>query len=269
MITRNLTVIIISITMFTLTARSQNIDKWHDGSAKQLNGISLSLICFISTPNNPWPTEMKKEIIYSIEESNNWIQNQAKNYNVNLSMKYKYLNDSEDILFDTIESGFASGDERVDWIYRTMKKLDYKNSRQAYRKLSRKYNSKNIQVIVIANSVGRPYSMRYAKGFSKKKYFLEGVIIFNKYLNDAPMPVASTLTHEILHIYGAWDLYKTYAQTSQRQEKARELYPNDIMLRVDHNINTLQIDKLTAWLIGWNQDQEEIFEWFRPADYKK
>lgn len=120
----------------------------------------------------------------------------------------------------------------------------------------------------MANGVGRPYSMRYAKGLNKKKYFMEGTIVYNRYANGAPIPVPAVIAHEILHLYGAWDLYATYAQTKDRQYKANELYPRDIMLRVDHNINSLSIGSLTAWLIGWNKKQEDIYEWFRPSDFQ-
>jgi len=83
------------------------------------------------------------------------------------------------------------------------------------------------------------------------------------------MPVTSIIAHEILHIYGAWDLYTTYAQTREKQTKATELYPDDIMLRVGYDMEILKVDRLTAWLLGWNTQEEEIFEWFRPGDYSK
>ena len=103
----------------------------------------------------------------------------------------------------------------------------------------------------------------------KKKYFFESLILYQEYNNGAPIPIDAVFSHEILHLYGAWDLYKTYSQTYDRQQLASELYPDDIMLRVDHNLNSLKVEQLTAYLIGWSKTKPENFEWFRPGDFAK
>ncbi len=260
MILKRTSLILILIFSTTLTF-AQNKDRWTAGSASQLKGNVVNLICFINTPANPWKNFEKEEVLYKIQESNNWIENQGKNYGINLNIQNHELGN---VVFDEIETGTGSGKERVDWIYRTMHKLGYKNSKQALRKLKKKYKADNIQVILIANEDGRSYSMNYGKGMNKKKYIMEGLLLYKNYENGAPLPITSVTAHEILHLYGAWDLYSTFNQTKDREKLARELYPNDIMLRVDHNMTSLNIDKLTAWLIGWNTTDPENFNWFRP-----
>lgn len=266
---RELLLIIFIINTFHISTNAQNNDRWNAGSGKKLTGSVVSLICFISTPEENWTDTEKKNAVTEIAESESWLIEQAKQYNADVSFKHSIINDGKDLKFSTIEPGKASGNERVDWIYRTIIKLGYKNSKQAYKKLKRSYKADNIHVILMAKGKGRSYSMRYAKGFNKKKYMLEGMINYHMYLNSAPVPIAAVTSHELLHLYGAWDLYTTYAQTSDRQQKATELYPNDIMLRVDHNLNSLEINNLTAWLIGWNHEKEDLFEWFRPTDFRK
>lgn len=261
-----ITLLILSI--LTLSMQAQNNDRWRAGSAKELKGKVLLLVCFISTPDNSWDSFEKDEILTKLSEAEKWLATQSNKYNINIDFSQGILNNGEDIIFDTIEAGMGIGNERIDWVYRVMKKIGYKNSKQAYRRIKRKYQADNIAVIIMAKGGGTPYSMRYRKGYDKKKYFMEGTIVYNTYSNGAPMPLSAVIAHELLHLYGAWDLYKTYAQTTDRQQKAQELYPNDIMLRVDHSFNNLSIDNLTAWLIGWNKNQEEIFEWFRPSDYR-
>ena len=211
---------------FYTPLKSQNNDRWKAGSANTLSEEVVTLVCFISTPNNNWSDKEKDNRISDLIESHNWLIGQANNYNVELNLNYYILNNGNDVIFDQIEPGLASGKERVDWVYRTMIKLGYRNSKAAYKSLRKKYQAKNIQVLLYAKGKGRPYSMRYAKGISKKKYFLEGLIVFDRYNNYANMPTAAVTAHEILHLYGAWDLYRTYAQTNDRQQKAAELYPN-------------------------------------------
>lgn len=263
---RLILIFISSMLMNSLLA--QNNDRWSSGSAKQFIGEVVTLVCFISTPDNDWTDEEKSKAIAGIDEGNMWLMKQSEEYNVDLKISNYIINPEDDIKFDTIESGSGSGKERVDWIYQIVQKLGYRNSKQATKKFKKKYGD-NVHMIVMAKMHGRPYAIRYARGLNKKKYFLEGLIIYNEYYPGVPIPIPAIYAHELLHIYGAWDLYKTYAQTGDRQAKATELYPNDIMLRVDHTLMNLNIDKLTAWLIGWNKQEEELFEWFRPSDYSK
>jgi len=247
----------------------QNNDRWNAGSAKQLAGEVVTLIAFISTPDNSWNDKDKEAIIEELVEGETWLSEQAHNWGVDLRFKQYLLNNGNDIVFNKIEKLTAKDKRRGSWVYRTLKKLGYRNSKQAYAELKEKYKCDNFQVIVLANKKGHPYAMRYAKGKSKRKKLVEGLIIFPEFENGVQMTVAATHAHELLHLYGAWDLYEHFAQTLDRHQKAQELYPDDIMLKVDYSITNLNVNKLTAWLVGWNQEEEEIFEWFRPSNYSK
>jgi hypothetical protein len=56
-----------------------------------------------------------------------------------------------------------------------------------------------------------------------------------------------TLTHELLHLFGATDKYGTPLETFPR----RSVTPRDIM-RLDHDrLGRLRVDALTAWEVGW------------------
>ena len=254
--------------IFPLLLKSQNNDRWCAGSIESLQGEVAALICFIETSDNPWTDIEKKESQNSVNVACNWLENQALRYGVSLVIEERNLNNVNSLVFEFVEEGKGSGKERVDWVYQVVKKIGYKNSKQAYRMLKKKYGCNQFFILVLTKESGVSYSMRYAKGYNTKKYYTEGSIIFKNYHQYAPTPDAS-ISHEILHLCGAWDLYKTYAQKSDRQAKASILYPNDIMLRVDHNIESLNVDVLTAWLIGWNKNEEDVFEWFRPGDFKK
>jgi hypothetical protein len=78
--------------------------------------------------------------------------------------------------------------------------------------------------------------------------------------------IHSMIAHEVLHLYGAWDLYNSYVQTHDVASKAQQLFPNDIMLRTSYNLAELQVDALTAWRIGWSDKKESWYEWFRPIE---
>ena len=248
---------------------AQPNDSWKAGSAYQLHGQSNTVYCFIEIADNPWTETEKTASLLALQEAQSWLVQQAESWNVALSFQNHGLTAGEAIVVPAISKGTGSGKERVDWVRQIVRELGYCNAKKAYRKIQKKYGIDNIQLILFAHAEGTSYAMRFAKGMRKKKFLLEGILLYQQYTGGSTMPTAAVIAHELLHLYGAWDLYPTYAQTSDRYAKAIELYPNDIMLRVDFRLETLQIGRLTAWLIGWNEQEEAVFEWFRPADFKR
>jgi len=248
---------------------AQPDDRWHAGSAKDLKGKVLTLYVFLETAAAPWTTEEKQSKLTELATAQQWLASQASYWNVALECFIKPLGKSETNQTKNVPIGNGSGTERIDWAKEIVKKSGYRNPRQAYRKISRKMGVDNLQLIIFAKAGGISYAMRFAKNNSKRKFFMESVMLFQRYDNDAQMPVAAIIAHEILHLYGAWDLYTTYAQTADRHQKAQELFPDDIMLRVGYDLHQLKVDDLTAWLVGWNKTEQAIYEWFRPADFKQ
>jgi len=72
-----------------------------------------------------------------------------------------------------------------------------------------------------------------------------------------------TISHEMLHQFGAWDLYYGESQTLENAKKASELYPGSIMITSSGKDGTV-VDELTAWRIGWNDNFKEAYMDFRP-----
>jgi hypothetical protein len=265
--TELLLVLIFFLRIFQLYAQPN--DRWHAGSAKDLNGEVLTLYVFLETTANPWTEEEKQVKLNELSIAQQWLITQANSWDVPLEFSTKPLGKAAPLQLENIPTGTGSGSERTDWAMEILKKSGYRNARQAYRKISRQTGFDNIQLIIFTKAGGISYAMRYAKNFRKRKFFMESVLLYQRYDNDAPMPVSAILAHEILHLYGAWDLYTTYAQTADRHQKAQELFPDDIMLRVGYELNHLKVGDLTAWLVGWNNSEQPIFEWFRPADYRQ
>lgn len=248
---------------------AQPNDRWHGGSATDLKGEVLSLYVFLEATTNPWTAEEKQAKLNELSIAQQWLISQANTWGVPLNFTTKPLSKAVSLQFENIPKATGSGTERTDWAMEILKKSGFRNARQAYRKISRQTGFDNIQLIIFAKAGGISYAMRYAKNFKKQKFFMESVMLYERYDNDAPMPVSAIIAHEILHLYSAWDLYTTYAQTADRHQKAQELFPDDIMLRVGYELNHLKVDDLTAWLVGWNKTEQPIFEWFRPEDFKQ
>ncbi|MBU1579717.1 MAG: hypothetical protein KJ578_07555 [Bacteroidetes bacterium] len=248
---------------------AQPLDRWRAGSSKDLNGEVLSVYCFIETEDNAWSEAEKLRMTVALNRAQQWITAQANKWDYAVCFKTLPLTVDNTFVINQIPAGNAVGNEKVSWALEVLHRAGYRHAKQAFRKIRRAAGTKNMHLIIFAKSDGNSYAMRYTKAYSKKKYFLEALLLYQDYSNGAEMPLAAVIAHEILHLYGGWDLYTTYAQTADRHFKAATLYPNDIMLRVGNDLETLEVDVLTAWLLGWNTREEEIFEWFRPADFSR
>ncbi|CAH0994929.1 hypothetical protein EMA8858_01044 [Emticicia aquatica] len=243
---------------------AQNVGRWRAGSGNKLEGKVYTLSCFISGPDDEWSYDEKTEVLKKLDEAHQWLVSQAAKSGVALAFEGGNFGLKKDIKLEQIERGTASGNEKTDLVSVVLKQIGYKNPLSYYEWVKTNTKCRNTQVIIFTKGKGNGYAMPSSTEMNKELYFVEGAILYEKYLDGQEL-VPSSIAHEILHIYGAWDLYKTFAQTQERENRARKLFPNSVMLRTSYDSNELEVDEVTAWLIGWNDTPKDWYEWFRPS----
>jgi len=258
---------ILCIWLFVVySTQAQTVGKWRAGSARELSGNIYTLSCFISEPNEEWTYKEKQAILKQVKESQEWIKGQAAKYNVSVNFDAGgNFGLDTDIKMPLIERGTASGKEPVDWVSRVLKKVGYSSPLKLLEWVKQNTNAKQTQVIIFAKGKGNGYAMATSTEMDKELYFVEGAILYEKYNNGSKL-ASSSIAHEMLHLYGAWDLYKTFSQSAENEKKAKQKFPNSVMLRTSYNIEELEIDELTAWLIGWNTKPKSWYDTLRPRD---
>ena len=86
-----------------------------------------------------------------------------------------------------------------------------------------------------------------------------------RYLHDPRYETKSAdIAHEMLHLFGAWDLYELNNNDQARAIKTSEMFPNSIMRTTSNDIWELQIDEITAWLVGLKDQGKDWYRWFEP-----
>ncbi len=240
-----------------------SVGKSRAGSAYTLEGDVYQVCIFVSEKNNgKWTKSQKEKVINTVEESQKWLIKQAKEYDVKLSFQTKVFGMDKDIILDKVERGTGSGNESVDWGNRVFKKLGYKNSYEFYEWVMKNTKCKNTHYVVFVEGEGRGYAMPATTEMGKEFYFMEGAVLYEKH-GSTPL-LSSDISHETLHTYSAWDLYETFEQTKKNEERAKRKYPNSIMLRTSYTHDELEVDEVTAWLIGWNKKPRKSFEKLKP-----
>ena len=250
--------------LFVIFPQNSQIQNY--GSAKSLEGNVYVLVCFISNSNNSWSYNEKVNWFAKYYEAANWLKDQALKYNVTVNFQGGNFGLNADIKLD-YGYGSGSGNEDVTIVSEVLKEIGYRDSITFYNFIINNTNCNNVLVLIAAKGKGRSYAIAYEFDTEDLQYrelhFMEGVMLYelNEDGNDAP---SSGIAHEILHLFGAWDLYENFMQSKAIEELALYLFPNSIMLRISQNINELIIDPVTAWLIGWNKNPESWYDIFNP-----
>jgi hypothetical protein len=73
----------------------------------------------------------------------------------------------------------------------------------------------------------------------------------------------ASYAHEILHGFGAGELYFPYDKSDSRRRLAGKIFPWDVMYRVEYKLRGLEIGAYTAYRLGWLdtlEDEHRVFE---------
>jgi len=262
---------ILDLALGLFNKRKPDVDEYGYGSASLLEGEVYTLVCFVSEiKKEGWSSDGKERMLALLEESQEWIRKQAREY-PEVTVDFIKLDRTKDIIDiefekDDIPEGTGSEEEPVNLVSKILYAAGHKSTLEWEEEVKKKTGATNVQVLIfIKDRAGRSYAMASSDKMDKEEYFVEGAVLFEKQNDDTDL-YSSVIAHEILHIYGAWDLYGTF-QTEGDEEKLKkhnEYLGKSIMLKTPENIDHSKVDILTAWLVGWNKDPEPWFESFEP-----
>ena len=248
---------------FKVNPNVQNSRQQNLGSAKNLSGNVNVVSCFISDRYNQWTYAEKMHMVGLNNEAQAWLTEQASRYGMKVNFENACYGLENDIYIDYLPTMFDVGKERN--ITTVLNKIGWDSSMQFYEDQISRTNCDNMIVLIFLKGAGQSYAIPYTDPAQDRKlYYLEGAVLYQQFLYYGMEINASSLAHEILHVFGSWDLYNTYLHAYDVETTAREMFPNSIMYRVSDNINDLNIDEVTSWLIGWHDKPEPWYEWFKP-----
>ena len=236
------------------------------GSAKSLTGKIKVIDIFISDDKKGWSDEDKKLALAKQEYGHRWVQEQARKYNPesNLEFNVSVIGEEHDIkVKEVFASRTPGGINLISWI---LPAIGYKSSKSFYDSLMIADSSDNVFVMIFAKKTGRAFSQPlWYKTDRNAERFLEATIVYTEGYGDEILNIG-TIVHEMLHLFGAWDIYsdKTSGQTYQVQKSAIDVFGNSVMINSHKVITELNIDKLTAWTVGLTNNYMGWFDFFRP-----
>jgi len=236
----------------------------NSGSAKTLEGNIFILTCFTSVTrvwddewSGPLPYEAKVARLHYKDLALDWLKKQALKYNITINFTEEIIGLDKDIIYE--QEGFGGGGSKYNGL---LSKLGYNNQEAFYNYVKKNTNCDNFLILQFTSTYvfgkdGLAYTQNNA---NDTEFFLEGALLFIL-VNDY-----YAIAHEILHCFGAWDLYNEVNKTAGAKLVINR-FPYTIMdmVRIG-NTSPPIIDPLTAWRIGWNKNPES---WFYDCDPHK
>jgi hypothetical protein len=232
------------------------------GSAKSLKGKTLVINCFISSGRRKWKAAEKNEILRMQKEGFDWVQKEASYWTPNrLEFTVTNLGFETDIQLDKIESDREPQNLHVKWVPMVFQKLGYEDLTTFYDSVKNTYRTDNVAVMIFAKHTGRSYAQT-SYGFRSE--FLEGAIVYDEDFNSNPVQSA-TIIHEMLHLFGARDIYKSSTQNKEAVKLMNSVFPSSIMLQTHRDLGPLKIEQFTAWCVGWTHSYWGWYQFFLPV----
>ena len=232
------------------------------GSAKQLKGSTLIVNCFVSARRYKWKATEKKEILAKQAEGLEWLKNQALNRNItDLSFSISNIGFENDIQISKIESDIEPRRLKVNWVPLVLNAAGFNDLPSFYDSIKKESKADNIVVLIFAKDRGRSYAQSSGSNSKNNIRFLEGAVIYDQSFNGDEM-TSATILHEMLHLFGARDIYTSKTKDADAEEKMRSVFHRSIMLATHRDIKPLIIEQLTAWCIGWTKNYYGWYKFF-------
>lgn len=222
-----------------------------------LSGTVNMLCVFVDTDEGEWEDDEKEAYYREFIAAQNWMIAEGEFYDQVLQFDNDrfFIDNLKQIYIERID--MRSGSRSVS--RKMLAELGYENMNELLSSNRFDLKKDKFKIVLLVKQSSRSHAYNY--------WSVEAVDMAIVYCRHT-MGLRTdkyVMAHEMLHQFGAWDLYAGESQTSESAAKARELFPNSVMANTFRNKESLEVDALTAWRIGWNEYDDSFGE-FNPKN---
>ena len=229
------------------------------GSVKKLEGRILVLTMYVS--DDIWPLEDKKQIAKAIREAEDWLEDLGmKGY----GKEVRFVNSERELTEPMASTPRASSLKTSQTVEAYLRRLGI--PAEGFRSWGKETFGCDQSLLLIAiNREGRsfaaPDAARLLVDFTLSEDKPEGAYILYSALRTVS---PSMVAHEMLHLFGAMDLYEELgsALDKEKADRIESMYPKEIMRTTSLPLDEVTVSPLTAWLVGLTEKKEDWFDDF-------
>jgi hypothetical protein len=235
--------------------KSNQTSKRGIGSAKILSGRVAVCHIFCSDSESTWSQQEEDRALRLSQQAFAFIRGE--------SLRHNHLVSFVEQIFDPVKLGeIIPTDAMADpnWTEEVITKASGLSGIDLVLQTKERLKTDSVIVCLHVNKSALSYNLAYYDNVAVK-FAAERMVCFTRY-PDGRETAAATYAHEILHLYGAGDLYFPYDLSPKRKNLAGRHFPNDVMYRVDYDIGRLDVGPFTAFRIGWTNKLAQKFRAF-------
>ena len=208
------------------------------GSASVLRGKNILVSLFLTTPDNAFTEEEKEICLQRLKEAAIYIEETAFGYGVETQFIL-------DCMEKTVDFSISDDSDFMDALDEAF--AQWTEEELSYERLLQEYGADGIATCMFVNAPGRSYAIVY-DGEDNVRESLVMFVRNDKGTEEEPAVYA----HEILHVFGAHDLYRGEEYSRAVTDYIAANYPDEIMRSVagEGRISE-QISRITAYHLGW------------------
>lgn len=256
-----------------LTARNAgaSYSDWEEGttgSVKYLDGSTVLVSIFIEDRNALWTSQDEALVHENLDIACNYLVEEGKRYGKSVNLIYdteEYSDLEYHLDYNKEFPGSTNEDTNevndfVNYVY------EYIYDEISVEAIMKKYKVNSVGFLIFIDGEADA-ATAYNYHYGPEKYYYEELAFINLRWEEDRNVNPDTYAHEILHMFGARDLYYTDAGDGISREfvdYVAEEYSKDIMLGYstkgvswDDKI-TSQITDITAYFIGWKEYISEL-----------
>lgn len=235
--------------------KSNQSSKRGCGSAAILRGDVRLCNLYVCDRQSRWTDAQKKTCQQRMDAAVQFICGQAKRYKEDVSFEQETL---KDFTYDGVipTDMFAN----PGWIENCVRGCGFDSANALVKSVQERCKCSGTLLVVHVNKKATSYNLTYSEGVHAS-FKAERVVMFTNYKDGRPTCAAS-YTHEILHSFGAGELYFPFDNNPKRKQVAAKFFPNDVMYRVDYDLKKLSIDDYTAYRVGWIETLDPQYKLF-------
>lgn len=277
-------IIIVSILLIALPGFSPKRIDYRKGMQRNVckaltNDVLIYFIFVDSKHTSPWTEFDIHSTLDSLAAATQWLRQKALENGINLRIKTDYyigeyatINKSlpegsirQSLTEPNLRTGIKELNNWADYIakragtsFNIIEKdgiPEVQNPRNKERVIAHLRDENNVESVALMFMVNNYYKEDISVALNTLgTEEIEFAIASYKYPTE--------IVHNILHLYGAADLYKTpFRKNEKKIEQAKQLFPNDIMQNpYAKSLSDLEIGPFTKYLIGWEDKLDKQYE---------
>ncbi|MCE5326950.1 MAG: hypothetical protein LLG01_11110 [Planctomycetaceae bacterium] len=223
--------------------KSNQASKRNCGSAAVLKGKVCVYNVFVCDAQSAWPKDKTEEAARRMAEALKFLDVHAAKYKA--KVEFVQVSAKADSKTPVPTDMFKP----QGWIAAAIKAAAGMDANDLVLALKKRHAADQVAVIIHVNKSGTSYNLSCC-GQARPPHACEEAVMFDRY-QSGQATAAASYAHEILHLFGAGELYFPFDQNDTRKKAAAKLWPADIMLMVAYTLNKQTLGEFTAYRIGW------------------